>query len=200
MPRLPRHARNMRIGLLGGSFDPAHAGHVLISLHALRSLQLDRIWWLVTPGNPLKETSALPSSLDRAQRARALTSDPRIDVTRIEDDLGTRLTVETLICLKQRCPDVRFVWLMGADNLGEFHLWHRWQDIARLMPIAVFDRPGATLAATRSRAAIGLGRARIPENRAKMLPDMPAPAWVYFHGRRSSLSSTELRAKSGRVS
>lgn len=190
----------MRIGLLGGSFDPAHEGHVLISLHAIRNLQLDRIWWLVTPGNPLKDTAALPTSAERARRARAVASDPRIDVSRIEDDLGTRFTVETLIWLKRRCPDVRFVWLMGADNLAAFHRWHRWQDIAGLMPIAIFDRPGATLAATRSQAAIRFGQARIPENRAKMLPVMRAPAWVYFHGKRSSLSSTELRAKSGHPS
>lgn len=193
MPRLPRHAAGMRIGLLGGSFNPPHEGHRLISLHALRRLQLDRVWWLITPGNPLKDTAGLPTSAERARAAEILAADPRIDVTTVEDEIGTRLTAETLTWLRRRCPQVRFVWMMGADNLQGFHRWHRWQDIARIMPMAVFDRPGATLAASRARAAIALGRSRVSESRASRLPSMAAPAWVFFHGKRSPLSSTQLR-------
>jgi nicotinate-nucleotide adenylyltransferase len=195
MPRLPRHAAGLRIGLLGGSFNPPHEGHRMISLHALRRLQLDRVWWLVTPGNPLKETGALPSSVERARIARAMANDPRIDVTTIEDDIDKKFTTETLQWLVRRCPGVRFVWMMGADNLQGFHRWHKWQDIARIMPMAVFDRPGATLAASRARAAIALGRFRVPESQAGRLSGMSAPAWVFFHGKRSPLSSTQLRAK-----
>lgn len=199
MPRLPRHADGMRIGLLGGSFNPPHDGHRLISHHALRRLQLDRVWWLVTPGNPLKNIDALPSSHERAKRAKALIDHPRIDVTTFEEDIGTRFTAETLIWLKRHCPRVRFVWMMGADNLSSFHLWRNWQDIANIMPIAVFDRPGATLAATRARAAVALGRARIPEGRATRLADYRAPAWIFFHGKRSPLSSTALRLGQGQT-
>lgn len=196
MPRLPRHAEGMRIGLLGGSFNPPHEGHRLISQHALRRLQLDRIWWLVTPGNPLKSHAGLPASNQRVLDASRVAQDPRIDVTSFEDDIGTRFTIETLRWLKRRCPRVRFVWMMGADNLESFHHWYRWQEIARLMPMAIFDRPGATLAAANSRAALMLARARIPEARAARLADMRAPAWVFFHGKRSPLSSTILRAQS----
>ena len=195
MPRLPRHAAGLRIGLLGGSFNPPHEGHRMISLHALRRLQLDRVWWLVTPGNPLKETGGLPSSFERARAARALAHHPRIDVTTLEDDIDKKFTAETLQWLVRRCPGVRFVWMMGADNLQGFHRWHKWQEIAQMMPIAVFDRQGATLAASRARSAIALGRFRVPEGRAGRLSGMAAPAWVFFHGKRSPLSSTQLRAK-----
>lgn len=195
MPHLPRHADGMRIGLLGGSFNPPHEGHRLISLHALRRLQLDRVWWLVTPGNPLKSHSGLPTSAQRADIARQIACDPRIDVTCLEEEIGTRLTAETLCWLNRRCPRVRFVWMMGADNLEGFHHWHRWQDIARIMPIAVFDRPGATLAASRSRAALALAQSRIDERDAVRLADMRAPAWMFFHGKRSPLSSTAIRAR-----
>lgn len=195
MPRLPRHADGMRIGLLGGSFNPPHEGHHLISQHALRRLQLDRVWWLVTPGNPLKSHAGLPPADQRVLDARRLAQDPRIDVTSLEEDIGTRFTIETLLWLKRRCPRVRFIWMMGGDNLENFHRWYRWQDIARLMPIAVFDRPGATLAAANSQAALTMARARIPEGRAIRLADMRAPAWMFFHGKRSPLSSTALRTK-----
>lgn len=194
MPRLPRHADGMRIGLLGGSFNPPHDGHLLISRDAIRRLRLDRVWWLVTPGNPLKTHAGLPTSAERADAARKLANDPRIDVTTVEEEIGTRLTVETLLWLKRRCPRVKFVWMMGADNLETFHRWYRWQDIARLMPISVFDRPGATLAAARARAAVYLERSRHPEAEACRLPGSRAPSWVFFHGKKSPLSSTALRA------
>ena len=193
MARLPRYADGMRIGLLGGTFNPPHDGHLLISLHAIPRLQLDRVWWLITPGNPLKDISGLPTSRERAELARKMTTDPRIDVTIFEDEIGTRYTAETLAWLKNRCPNVHFVWMMGADNLAGFHHWRNWRDIANIMPIAIFDRPQATLAASHSRAAIAFGKARKREADAACLATSTAPAWVFFHGKRSPLSSTALR-------
>lgn len=196
LPHVPPHSSGMRIGLLGGTFNPPHEGHRLISLHALRRLHLDRVWWLVTPGNPLKDHSGLPASATRAEAARHLARDPRIVVTTLEDEIGTRFTAETLTWLKRRCPDVRFVWMMGADNLQGFHHWRHWQNIVGMMPVAIFDRPGSTLAATHSRAALRFAAARVPSNRAGQLASMAAPAWMFFHGKRSPLSSTAIRAGS----
>ena len=120
-------ADGLRIGLLGGSFNPAHAAHRAVSLLALKRLALDRVWWLVSPGNPLKDTSALPPLADRIAAARRVAADPRIDVTGIEAALGTRYTIDTIHRLRTRCPRVRFVWLMGADNLAQFHRWRDWR-------------------------------------------------------------------------
>ena len=150
----------MRIGLYGGSFDPAHEGHLHVSTTALRRLRLDRVWWLVTPGNPLKDNARLPPLEERIARARRLAADPRIDVTGLEAAIGTRYTFDTVDELTRRCPGVHFVWLMGADNLAQFARWQRWRDIARRVPIAVIDRPGATLKATRAPAAESNGDAR----------------------------------------
>ncbi len=194
VPVLPRHAPGLRIGLLGGSFNPAHHGHLLMSRIALRRLGLDRVWWLVTPGNPLKNNAGLPPITARIAAARRLARDPRIDVTGFEADIGTRFTHDTIAYLVRRCPRVHFVWLMGADNLAGFHRWQRWQRIAQLLPIAVIDRPGATLKADRATAATALGRYRMDESDALLLPVAPPPAWVFIHGLRSDLSSTALRA------
>jgi nicotinate-nucleotide adenylyltransferase len=183
----------MRIGLYGGSFNPAHAGHLHVSLMALKRLGLDRIWWIVTPGNPLKDLDELASTAQRVAEARDLASDPRIDVTTFEADIGARYTVDTLAYLKRRYPNVRFVWIMGADNLADFHRWRGWRTIARMMPIAVIDRPGWTLKATRSRAAAALSSGRLGETEALALPGIEPPAWVFLHGPRSYLSSTALR-------
>lgn len=183
----------MRIGLYGGSFNPPHAGHRLVSLMALKRLGLDRVWWIVTPGNPLKDTGDLATTALRVAAAEKLANHPRIDVTAFEDEIGARYTIDTLSYLKRRYPEVRFVWIMGADNLASFHRWRGWEAIASLMPIAVIDRPGWTLRAIGSRGAVSLAGYRVPESEAKALPDMPAPAWAYLHGPRSFLSSTELR-------
>jgi nicotinate-nucleotide adenylyltransferase len=183
----------MRIGLYGGSFNPAHGGHRHVSRMALRRLGLDRVWWIVTPGNPLKDLGELASTAARAREARKVAADPRIDVTVFEEAIGARYTVDTLAYLKRRCPGVRFVWIMGADNLAGFHRWRGWQRIARMMPIAVVDRPGWTLKAVRSRAAAALAADRIGESHAAALPDLAPPAWVFLHGPRSHLSSTQLR-------
>lgn len=183
----------MRIGLYGGSFNPPHAGHRHVSLMALRRLRLDRLWWIVTPGNPLKDRAGLPPAPHRIAAARALASHPRIRVTGFEAELGVRFTVDTLAYLTRRCPGVRFVWIMGADNLSGFHRWKGWRTIARLMPIAVVDRPGWTVRATRSRAATMLAPDRWAEADAAGLADASPPAWVFLHGPRSPLSSSQLR-------
>lgn len=195
--RLPRHAPGMRIGLLGGSFNPPHGAHLLASRTALRRLGLDRVWWLVTPGNPLKDNARLPTLAVRMEAARRVAADPRIDVTDIEAALGTPYTYDTLAWLRRRCPGVRFVWLMGADNLASLHRWRKWRGIAGLMPMAVIDRPGSTLRATRAPAASRLAFHRAPERMAKMLPEKSAPAWIFLHGPRSTLSSTQLRESGG---
>ncbi|MDF2689874.1 MAG: nicotinic acid mononucleotide adenylyltransferase [Microvirga sp.] len=193
LTRLPRVAPGMRIGLYGGSFNPAHAGHRHVSQMALKRLGLDRVWWIVTPGNPLKDTGELATTAMRVEEARQLADHPRIDVTAFEEEIGARYTVDTLAYLKRRYPNVRFVWIMGADNLASFHRWRGWRRIARMMPIAIVDRPGWTLKAARSRSATALSEARIDEADALALPGLKPPAWVFLHGPRSHLSSTLLR-------
>src|SRR5579863_4726760 len=134
---LPPHSPGMRIGLFGGTFDPAHAAHRAASLLAMKRIGLDRVWWLVTPGNPLKDTRGLAPLSARTTAARALAHHPRIDVTDLEAELGTRYTYQTISYLVRACPRVHFVWIMGADNLRAFHRWQRWREIADLVPIAV---------------------------------------------------------------
>ncbi len=192
--RLPAVSAGMHIGLYGGSFNPAHAGHCKVSLLAMQRLQLDRVWWLVSPGNPLKDHSSLPSARARVAQARQLVARDRIDVVAFEEALNTRYTVETIRFLKTRFPLVRFIWLMGADNLAGFHAWRGWQEIAAMVPIAVIDRPGWTLRSTSSKAAKALEQYRLPESNASLLADSPVPAWVYLHGPRTTLSSTQLRS------
>ena len=193
-PVLPPHARGMRIGLFGGTFDPPHAAHRAACLLAMRRIGLDRVWWLVTPGNPLKDTRGLAPLAERLAAARKLARHPRIDVTDLEADLGITYTFATISYLIRRCPGVHFVWIMGADNLRSFHRWQRWRDIARLVPIAVIDRLGPSLYSTAGAAGQALAWARLPESAARTLPQRRPPAWIYLHGLKSPLSSTALRA------
>lgn len=192
---LPPHAPGMRIGLFGGTFDPPHLAHLGASLLALKRLKLDRVWWLVTPGNPLKNTQGLVALEKRITAARALTHHPRIDVTGLEAVINTRYTIDTLSWLRTRCPRVRFVWIMGADNLRSFHRWQNWRGISKLIPIVVVDRLGPSLYAAASAAGQALGRFRLPEIDAVTLPGHSTPAWAFLHGLKSPLSSTALRAQ-----
>jgi nicotinate-nucleotide adenylyltransferase len=184
----------MRIGLFGGTFDPPHQAHLGAALLALKRLKLDRVWWLVTPGNPLKNTRGLAPLDKRIGAARRLTRHPRIDVTGLEAVIKTRYTYDTISWLLARCPRVRFVWIMGADNLRSFHRWQKWHKIVELVPIVVVDRLGPSLYAAASPAGNVLARVRIPEYAAAALPDRKAPVWAFLHGLKSPLSSTALRA------
>jgi nicotinate-nucleotide adenylyltransferase len=191
--RLPRFAPGQAIGLLGGSFNPPHLGHRLISETALRRLRLDRLWWLATPGNPLKSTRDLAEMRARIAAARGLARDPRIAVTGFEAEIGSRFTFDSLLWLRRRAPSVHFVWIMGADNLMQFHRWRHWREIAELVPILVIDRPGSTLRALSSRAAQALARHRRPEYDAARFATLRPPALLFLHGPRSNQSSSALR-------
>jgi nicotinate-nucleotide adenylyltransferase len=193
--RLPPHAQGMKIGLFGGSFNPPHAAHRAASLFAMKRLGLDRVWWLVSPGNPLKDTTDLPPLAGRIEAARQLANHPRIDVTGVEEQLGSRYTVDTIEALRRRCPGVRFVWIMGADNLPAFHRWRGWRRIADLVPLAVIDRGGTELGASGARGARALARFQIPEAEARRLPTRKPPAWVFLRGLKLSQSSTALRTR-----
>jgi nicotinate-nucleotide adenylyltransferase len=186
----------MRIGLFGGSFNPPHAAHLAATRFALKRLRLDQVWWIISPGNPLKDTDGLPALADRIAAARALARDPRIIVTDIEAQAGTRYTVDTLRLLRRRCPEVRFVWVMGADILGEFHLWRDWRSIFELIPIAVIDRGGLKTAPLAAKAAHRFARYRLPEHAAGALAGLRPPAWMLLTGLKMPLSSTQLRKKS----
>ncbi len=193
---LPPTSPGLRVGLFGGSFNPPHEGHRLVAQTALRRLGLDQVWWIVTPGNPLKSNSTLPSQAERAGLVRDLVGpDRRMVVSGIEARIGTRYTEQTIRFLRSRLPQVNFVWLMGADNLADFHRWKNWENIAGLVPMAIIDRPGSTLKAVSSPAARMLARFRIDESDARLLPRLPAPRWLFLHGKRSPLSSTALREK-----
>jgi nicotinate-nucleotide adenylyltransferase len=183
--RGPIATPGQRIGLLGGSFDPPHQGHVHISRWALRNLRLDRVWWLVSPGNPLKQRG--PAAIERRLAAcRALAGHPRITVTDIERHLATRYTADTLARLSQHYPGVRFVWLMGSDNLAGFHRWQRWDWLAR---------PGEQVKAGLSPAARRFAHQRLPQSAASLLGRGDAPRWSLLTGPMSPDSSTAIRAR-----
>lgn len=191
--KTPLAAPGMRIGLLGGSFNPAHDAHRHITLMALKRLRLDQVWWLVTPGNPLKEAAGLPAEL-RAAEAAKVARHPKIKVTDFEKDRGSAYTVDTIRYLKQRYPATRFVWLMGADNLAGFHRWKNWRALFQAVPVAVFDRPGFRLKGMAGQAARYFGQSFVDPSDAAGLAAMAPPAWTIVTLPLSSLSSTELRA------
>jgi nicotinate-nucleotide adenylyltransferase len=194
LPQGPVATTGQRIGLLGGSFDPPHPGHVHITTWALKAFGLDRVWWLVSPGNPLKADA--PADLARRlAAARALMRHPRVTVTGLEARLGTRYTAATLAALQRHYPGVRFVWLMGADNLAGFHRWDNWPEIMQAVPVGVLARPGQQLRAGLSPAARRFARWRLPAWEARSLPFRPTPAWTLLSGRMLDLSSTALRAQ-----
>jgi nicotinate-nucleotide adenylyltransferase len=191
--RMPHVESGMAVGLFGGSFNPPHAGHVLLAEIALRRLRLDQLWWIVTPGNPLKSHKELMPLKERLAACEAMAEDPRIKVTAFEAEHHMRYTADTLALVKRKNPDVNFAWLMGADNLKNFHLWQRWRQIAMTFPIAVIDRPGSTLSYMSSLVAKTFDYARTDEEDAPRLARMKAPAWTFIHGPRSSLSSSAIR-------
>lgn len=194
---IPFHTDGMRIGLLGGSFNPPHEAHRAISLFAMKRLNLDRIWWLVSPGNPLKEGRALHALRDRLSAAGKVARHPRIEVSCLETVIGTRYTVDTISYLRRRCSGARFVWIMGADNLAQFNRWEGWRSIADMVPIAVIDRPPDSFRALSSVAAHTLARYRVSEQDAGTLANRRAPAWTFLTGLKSHLSSTRLRNPDG---
>ncbi|WP_050929585.1 nicotinate-nucleotide adenylyltransferase [Aestuariivita boseongensis] len=182
------------IGLLGGSFDPAHDGHAHITREALKRFGLDRVWWLVSPGNPLKTRGPAPLD-DRLTRARQVMDHPRVKVTDIESRLGTRYTAETLQALAKRYPGVRFVWLMGADNLAQLHLWQDWRSIVEQVPMGVIARPGDRISARMSRAARIYRFARLSGRAARLLGRAQAPVWSFVNVPMVPHSSTAIRAR-----
>ena len=189
----------MRIGLFGGSFNPIHEGHRLVVEETLRRLELDALWVVVTPGNPLKNHNDLAPLADRVRAARALLDNPRVRVTGFEAAHGFTYSWQTIRFLTQSMPDRRFVWIMGADNLVDFQRWERWRNIAAMVPMAVYVRPGSGRRAPVSMAASYLARWRVDEEDAGRLASLAAPAWVYLHGRQSALSSSAIRASGQHV-
>ncbi|KAB7613420.1 nicotinate-nucleotide adenylyltransferase [Amylibacter sp. SFDW26] len=190
----PIATSGLRVGLLGGSFDPPHNGHLHISKWALKEFGLDQVWWLVSPGNPLKKRG--PASLERRMAAcEELVQHPRIKVTDLECQLGTRYTAETLERLLAIYSDVRFVWLMGADNLANFHKWDRWDDIMMTLPIGVLARPEEQVMAGSSPAARRFSKSRLSARRSTALPFRSAPCWSLLNGPMVDMSSTEIRKR-----
>jgi nicotinate-nucleotide adenylyltransferase len=179
----------LRIGLLGGSFNPAHKGHLYASRTALRQLNLDYVWWLVTPRNPLKAASDLAPLDERLRGARRQAKHPRIVVMDIERILRTHYTIDTVRALQRRFPQIRFVWLMGSDNLAQFDHWRDWPQIAARIPIAVIQRPGTIMARIQAKAIGRFGRRRNPRGLAAVRP----PAIAIIDGPRCKISATALR-------
>jgi nicotinate-nucleotide adenylyltransferase len=192
--RTPLALPGQRIGLLGGSFNPPHRAHVAISEEALKRLGLDAVWWLVSPGNPLKNHDELAPLAKRLEACRKLATNPRIKVTAVEASLSSPATVVTLTFLKRRFPGIHFVWIMGGDNLAGFHRWADWRRIAAQMPFVVADRPLWRLKALSAPAARALARYRVDDRVAGSLALRKPPAWTYLTLPLSNESSTEIRA------
>lgn len=188
----PIATKGMVIGLLGGSFDPAHEGHAHLTREAIARMGLDKVWWLVTPGNPLKARQPAPMA-ERMARAREVMPDPKVEITDLETRLGTRSTIDTITKLQTLYPGVHFVWLMGADNLVQFHKWNRWRDILRAVPVGVFARPGSGVAARMSVAARAFRVHQV--DRGETLRDKAAPAWCFVNMPMNEASSSAIRAR-----
>ncbi|MEN6541667.1 nicotinate-nucleotide adenylyltransferase [Parvibaculum sp.] len=200
MKRSEALAPGMTVGLLGGSFNPAHEGHLHLTRMCLKALALDRIWWLVSPQNPLKSASGMAPQEARVKAAEELVAksgDPRIVVTDIETRLGTRFTIDTVRALKARHPDIRFVWLMGADNLLQLPRWAKWRELTHEIAMAVYPRPGFTLKARLSPAAMMLKPATLDQSDARLLARVAPPALVFLDGREHPASATSIRAARG---
>lgn len=182
---------------MGGSFNPAHDGHRMIAELALKRLRLHRVWWLVSPQNPLKSASNMAPMDIRVGQARALRKDPRIEVMTLEADLGTSYTADTLRALSKRFPRTRFVWVMGADNLAQMPAWRDWTYILNTVGVAVFDRPTYSLKALSGRTARRFARFRLPERQSGVLTRRRPPAWVFHHTLLNPVSATQIRQRAG---
>ena len=193
---LPMAQAGQTVGLLGGSFDPPHAGHAHLTRQALKRFGLDRVGWLVSPGNPLKTRGPAPLS-ERMAACRAIMDHPRVDITDFEARVGTRYTAQTIVALRLAYPGVRFVWLMGADNLAQFHRWQHWRWIMQTVPVGVIARPGDRISARTSKAAQTFERARISGRSSHLLARAEAPAWCFVNVPMMDMSSSAIRAEGG---
>lgn len=182
------------IGLFGGSFDPPHQGHVHVTREAMKAFGLDRVWWLVSPGNPLKERGPAPLA-QRVQAAQVMMRHPCVEVTDIEALTGTRATADTLAALQRLYPQVRFVWLMGADNLAQFHRWKDWRQIMDSVPVGVVARPGDRISARMSPAARVYAKYRIDGQARHLLGRAQAPAWCFVNVPMVDVSSSDIRKR-----
>jgi nicotinate-nucleotide adenylyltransferase len=196
MLKLPPHGAGQRIGLFGGSFNPAHRGHYMVALYALKQLQLDWVWWLVSPQNPLKDPSITDEYAKRLAYTRRIAHHPRFVVTDIEQQMHTRYTEETLHQLSHMACDTRFVWIMGADSLSSLHRWHHWQDIVKTVPLAVLARPGYSIKALRGIAATRFASRRIASAPAVLTSELPAWTFITMPLRKESSTAIRKRRKS----
>ncbi|MET3560146.1 nicotinate-nucleotide adenylyltransferase [Bartonella japonica] len=190
---MPYVEKSNVVGLFGGSFNPPHDGHLLVAKIAIQRLRLDQLWWMVTPGNPLKDHTNLPSLDERMRLSFELIDHPKIRITGFEQALGSTMSVDTISYILAHCRGVRFVWVIGADSLATIHHWFRWHDIISMLPIAVIDRPLAQVPALSSPMAQIYRAFRLDERESIRLPFMKPPAWTYLHGALSFQSSTDLR-------
>ncbi|WP_310621620.1 nicotinate-nucleotide adenylyltransferase [Flexibacterium corallicola] len=194
--RLPHAEAGNTIGVFGGSFNPPHPGHLMVARTALQRVGLDQVWWMVSPGNPLKDHSELLSLDERVARVRQLASHPKMRVCAYEKTLGSAFTAHTVAELKRRRPHLKFLWIMGGDNLAEFHRWRQWREILENLPVIVVNRPGATLSPLFAPMSITYSGARVPEQNARRIKNEEAPAWTFLHGPLDDTSSSSLRERS----
>ncbi|MFY9287818.1 MAG: nicotinate-nucleotide adenylyltransferase [Alphaproteobacteria bacterium] len=192
-PRSGRAFAGMKIGLLGGSFNPAHDGHRAMSIYALKRLGIDQVWWMVSPQNPLKSTKGMAPLKERMKQASAFADHRKIVVTDIEDQLGTRYTIDTLEALQKHFPATRFLWLMGADNLQQMTRWKKWPQIFSLVPVAVFRRPAYAIGHGFGKVTQRFKRYGLPISQAKNIAKFDAPAWMLLDNPKNKISATEIR-------
>ncbi|MCZ2158005.1 nicotinate-nucleotide adenylyltransferase [Bartonella sp. 220] len=197
---MPHVEKSNIVGLFGGSFNPPHAGHLLVAKSAIRRLHLDQLWWMVTPGNPLKDCTHLPALDERMRLSIELIDHPKIRVTGFEQAIGSKVSIDTIFYILTHCRGVRFVWVMGADNFAMLHHWYRWRDIVSMLPIAIVDRPFVQMSALSSPMAHIYRSFRLDERESIRLPFMKPPVWTYLHGPLSFQSSTNLRLKENNFS
>lgn len=197
---MPHVERSNVVGLFGGSFNPPHRGHLLVAKIAIRRLHLDQLWWMVTPGNPLKDHTDLPSLDERIRLSVKLVDHPKIRVTGFEQAIGSKVSVDTISHILTHYRGVHFVWIIGADSFATIHHWYRWHDIIFMLPLAVIDRPFVQMSALSSPMAHIYRSFRLDERESRRLPFMKPPAWSYLHGPLSFESSTNLRLKENNFS